>query len=132
MFKSLIITSLLFVVQSLYAHEGHDHGPSQVQAPKGGIVRSLETVHLELLSKGKNLNVYVYDMNFKPEDVTKFPVSATVALPRKKAQALTFSPKGDHWEAEFDAKGAHRYTLEMKIKQDGHEDKVKFTVEPGK
>jgi hypothetical protein len=130
-FSLALLTSSSFV-GSAVAHEGHDHGPAQVQAPKGGIIRSLETVHLELLNRGKTISVYIYDLNLKPEDVKKFPVSATVALPKKKAQPLPLVEKGDHWEAEFDAKGAHRYNFELSIKQGGHNDKLNFTVEPKK
>ena len=128
----LLIFFTLLISPISFAHEGHDHGPSAVQAPKGGAIRSLETVHLELLSKGKQLMIYVYDKNLKAEDASKFPVSATVALPKKSPQKLALNPKGDHWVAEFDAHGAHRYTLELAIKQGGHDDKVQFTVEPRK
>lgn len=131
MFKISLIAAMLVSVFA-FAHEGHDHGPGQVQAPKGGVIRSLETVHLELLTKGKTVSIYVYDMDLKPEQVSKFPASATVALPKKKSEPLKLTEKGDHWEAEFDAKGAHRFTVELSIKQGGHDDKVKFTVEPKK
>ncbi len=120
----------LLTTSPTLAHEGHDHGPSTVQAPKGGVIRSLETVHLELLTKGKTLAIYAYDTNLKPAEASSFPLTATVTLPRKKAESLALTPKGDHWEAEFDAKGAHRYTLELSIRQGGHDDKVKYTVEP--
>ena len=131
MFK-IIISGLTFLISTnLFAHEG-EHGPSTVQAPKGGVIRSLETVHLELLSKGSTVQIFAYDMNLKPADVSKYPVSATVTLPKKKAEPITLEPKGDHWQAVVDAKGAHRFALEMNINQGGHDDKVKFTVEPKK
>lgn len=132
MLNFLSIVAALVVSFSAFAHEGHDHGPSHVQAPKGGVVRSLEGVHLELLVKGKTLQLYAYDKDLKPADLDKYPVSATVALPRKKAEPLKLNVNGDHWVAEFDAKGAHRYTFEVTIRQSGHDDKVRFTVEPKK
>lgn len=127
----LFVIALLFA-QSALAHEGHDHGPSAVQPPKGGILRSLETVHLELVAKGKMLKVYAYDMNLQPVEVSGLPMTASVTLPRGKAQALPLAAKGKYWEAQFDAKGAHRYTVELAIRQGGHDDKVKYTVEPKK
>jgi hypothetical protein len=132
MLKSMIIVLALFLAIIAQAHEGHDHGPGTVQAPKGGVIRSLETVNLELLTQGKSIKIYAYDTNLKPADVKKFPLAATVALPKKKPEALALVAKGDHWEAEYDAKGAHRYTLELSIKQGGHADKVKYNVEPKK
>ena len=132
----VFVVALLCFTEAL-AHEGHDHGPGSVQAPKGGVMRSLETVHLELKAEGKALRIYPYEMDAKtqklvPADVAKFPVKATVTLPKKKPEALELSPKGDHWEGTFDAKGAHRYALELAITQGGHNDKVKYTVEPKK
>lgn len=131
--------SMLFLISALaaHAHEGHDHGPSNLQAPKGGVLRSLETVHLELKAEGAKIEIYPYEKDAKTEKLvaaqaSKYPVSATVTLPKKKPQALELSPKGDHWEASFDAKGAHRYALELSITQGGHKDKVKYTVEPKK
>lgn len=130
MLNKILFTVLLTISQSVFAHEGHDH--AQVQAPKGGIIRSLETIHLELITKGNLISIYAYDMKLKAEEVKKFPVSLTVTLPKKSPQPLELKDKGDHWEAEFDAKNAHRYTLVLAIKQGGHDDKVKFTVEPKK
>lgn len=130
MLRMIAIVVALIVAPLAFSHEGHDHGPGQVEAPKGGVIRSLESVHLELLTKGNTVFIYAYDENMKPDDVKKYPVSATVTLPKKKAHALALMEKGDHWEAEFDAKGAHRYSIELSIRQAGHEDKVRYTVEP--
>lgn len=131
MLKSTFFTFVFALAALVYAHEG-EHGPSTVQAPKGGLIRSLETVHLELINKGNTLQIFIYDTDLKPAEASKYPVSATVTLPRKKAEPVTLQPKGDHWEFQFDAKGAHRFTLDFNIKQSGHDDKVKFTVEPKK
>ncbi|MBX2986276.1 MAG: hypothetical protein KF802_00120 [Bdellovibrionaceae bacterium] len=124
-----MILASLWLGLAVSAHEGHD-APGAITAPKGGIVRSLEEVHLELLAEGKTLRLYAYSTDLKPADVTKYPVSATVTLPKKKAVALPLVAKGDHWEAQFDAKGAHRYKLEIRIQQGGHDDKVSYNVEP--
>jgi hypothetical protein len=129
--RKLIFITILFSLNS-FAHEGHDHGPGSFQPPKGGVVRSLETVHLELVSKGDSLQIYAYETNLKPASVAKYPVALSIALPKKKAESIKLEDKGDHWEASFDAKGAHRFTMELAIKQGGHDDKVKWVVEPKK
>lgn len=113
-----------------FAHD--DHGPSPVQAPKGGIIRSLETIHLELLTEDKLTQIYVYDHHLKPSQTKLYPVSATVTLPKKKAVPLKLTDAGDHWIGHIDAQKAHRYTLELAIKQGGHNDKVTWVVEPKK
>lgn len=131
--KKMFLAVLLSAV-SVFADEGHghDHGPSAVQAPKGGVIRSLETVHLELLNESKTVKIYAYDTQLKPADVKQFPASATITLPKKKPQSIKLTEVQDHWEAVVDVKNAHRYTLELSIKQGGHDDKVKWVVEPKK
>lgn len=119
-----------FISFAAHAHEGHDHGPSTVQPQKGGVVRSLETVNLELLTEGKTIKIYIFTPEMKPSEVSQYPASLTAALPKKKPQALKLELKGDHWEATFDPQKSHRFDLELTIKQGGHDDKVKWTVEP--
>ena len=53
----------------------------------------------------------------KPADVTRYPVSATIELPKSKAQKVELRPSGDHWSIAFDPKGAHRFTVVLAIKQ---------------
>lgn len=130
MSKTILIIALL-ISSIAIGHEG-EHGPSTVAAPKGGVVRTLEAVHLELVAKGSEVKIYPYELDLKPADVSKFPVSATVALPKQKPEAAKLVAQGDHWLVQHDTKGTHRYTLELKIKQGGHDDKVKWVVEPKK
>lgn len=119
-----------------WAHEGHDHdGPPTIQAPKGGIIKSLELTHVEVVSKGNNIKIYLYDKNLKLKDLTGFIVSAKAEFPRtKKQEEINLTLKGTHYEASFDAKGAHRYTLMLGIKdpKTGHNDKLNYVIEPKK
>lgn len=124
-----MILALMISLQAR-AHEGHDHGPSNVQSQRGGVVRSLETVTLELVTEGKTIKIFTFDSEGKSVDTSKFPASLTATLPKKKAEILKIESKGDHWVTEFDSKNAHRYDLHLAIKQGGHNDKVKWTVEP--
>jgi hypothetical protein len=128
--RKLMLALLVTISNTAWGHEGHDHGPGNVQAPKGGVIRSLETVHLELITQGKEIKIYIYDSKLKAADVSQFPASLTVALPKKKAEALPIVPHGDHWMATFDPKNSRRFDLVMAIRQGGHDDKVKWTVEP--
>jgi len=128
MLKILLLTAL-----AVSAHDGGHDSPGAVEAQKGGIVRPLETVTLELVTEGDKILIYAFDPKDKSAkpDVSKYPVTATVSLRNKKTETLTIMPKGDHWESEFKApKGEHRYTLLLDIKQGGHSDKIKWTVEP--
>ncbi|MES2965302.1 MAG: hypothetical protein V4760_15555 [Bdellovibrionota bacterium] len=131
--KAFILTAAILVTAGFaQAHEGHDHdAPSMVQAPKGGMIKSNETLHIEVVPKGKDLKIFVYSKDLKPAEVAKIAVTAQTELPRtKKVEPLALQPKGDHFEASFDAKGAHRYTLILTVGE--HKDRITFTIEPRK
>ncbi len=118
------------------AHEGHDHdAPALVQAPKGGQIKSLEKSHVEVINKGKELSIYIYDRNLKPRDATALGIKATAELPRsKKREALALQTKDNFLTGSYDAKGSHRYTLHLSINdpETGHSDSLSFTIEPRK
>jgi hypothetical protein len=124
---------VLFVLSStIYssAHEGHHHGPSTADAPHGGMMKSLETVNIEVVYREKTVRAYIYDKNMKALKAKDYKVSAEVSLPRKKASALAGVTDKDHWRYPFDAKGAHRFTFFLNIEQGGHKDRLKWNIEP--
>ncbi len=127
---------ILIIGPASQAHEGHDHeGPISIPAPKGGIIKSLEGTSVEVVSRGKEIKMYLYDKETKPQSTSGFLVAAKVELPRtKKQEAITLTAKDTFYEATYDAKGLHRYTLLISIKdlKTGHDDKLSFTIEPKK
>ncbi len=114
-----------------YAHEG-DHGPSTFQPQKGGVVRSLETVHLELLMENSDIKIFAFEIDGKPSAVSKYPASLKIERPRAKPETVKLTSMDSHWMASFDPKGAHRITIFFEIEQGGHKDTVKWTIEPKK
>lgn len=136
---------LLFILMSIgvcayaHAHEG-DHGPGSVPPQKGGVMRALETVNLELVYQDKLVKIYPFETKVDPKspskldpsDPKKYPVSATLELPKGGPRPLALRVEGDHWLAQVDPKGAHRFTVVLAIEQGGHSDKIKWTVEPKK
>jgi hypothetical protein len=133
--KHLILTLGLLLSISSFAHEGHDHdAPGAVEAPKGGMIKSTEGYHVEVVAKGTNIKVYLYSLDLKPADASGFKVQLQTEIPRsKKSENLEFKATGNMLEATYDAKSAHRYTLMVSIaKTGGHSDKLSFTIEPRK
>jgi hypothetical protein len=136
---ALLTLTLIFTASQSFAHEGHGHdAPKSVKSNKGGVVKSLEETNIEVVSKGNKIEIYLFNKNeteSKPLDVTPFKVSAKAEMPRtKKTEAIVLKPMGNFFEATFDAKGTHRYTLLLSVKdpKTGHDDKLKFTIEPRK
>lgn len=126
----------LFFAMQAFAHEGHDHdSPRVALAPKGGVIKSLEQTSVEVVTKGKELFIYFYDHDMKPQTAADYVVKAKAELPRtKKQEQISLTPKDTWFEASFDAKGSHRYTLVLTIKdpKTGHDGQLKYTIEPKK
>ena len=133
--KKIMIALALFCAPAL-AHEGHNHdAPAIVQAPKGGMVKALDEARLEMVAKGKEIKIYVYDKEMKPRDAAGFKIVATAELPRnKKIDSVNFEAKGSQFEGTYDAKGAHRYALKLSVtdSKTGRTDKLSFNIEPRK
>ena len=131
-----ILTMVALAGEKAAAHEGHDHdAPQMIAAPKGGLLKSLEETHVEVVSKGTAIRIYLYSKDMKPADASKYKVTAKAELPRKKGvHDIKLAANGNAFEGTFDAKTVHRYTLALTIvdPKTGHNDKLTFTVEPRK
>lgn len=140
--KSFRFMALVFLLSGIVVgetakgHGGEDHDtPLTMSAPKGGVVKALEKTNVEVVSKGKAIFIYLYDKEMKPKSVSGFTVSAKAELPRSKKQdEIKLTSKETYYDATYDAKGLHRYTLLVAIKDPatGHDDRLKFTIEPKK
>ena len=134
--KNILLVATFLFCGLVFAHEGHDHdAPGLVQAPKGGIIKSTEDVHIEVVAKGKDVKVYFYSQDLKPLDLTTYKVGLKAEIPRtKKSEVLAQKVTANLVEAQFDAKGAHRYVLTVSVagEKHGHEDKLNFNIEPRK
>lgn len=131
-----IITAFLTATTTLKAHEGHDHdAPKTVTAPKGGTIKYIDGLYAESVSKGTHLIIYFYDEDMKPLEASKLSVTMEAEIPRKKQKEnLKITIKDNTAEAQFDAKGAHRYILHLTVKVPATKDTdtVSFNIEPKK
>ncbi|MBY0554547.1 hypothetical protein K2P97_08460 [bacterium] len=129
-----LMTGLLSI--TALAHDGHDHDmPKGLSAPKGGTIKAIERILVEVVSKGNDIKIYIYDKELKPQDAAQYNVTAVAQKPRvKKLDEVTLKATGNMLEATYDAGGTHRYTLVLKVKdpQEKHADTMKFVIEPKK
>jgi hypothetical protein len=131
--KMLISTlaALLMISSSAFAHAGHDKTPGALAAPHGGMVQGTSELYIEILTDQNDVKLYPLDHESKPISVQDIKLSATATMPRKgKVEKVAFTTEGDHFKTTVDAKGAHRYELNIEVDYKGKKEKVKFTVEP--
>lgn len=128
-----ILLAILFCASLAFAHEGHDHDkPAQIKAPKGGLIKTLEETHVEVLEDNGQVYVYLYDKTLKPKSVKGFKLTAKTKLPRAdKEQSLELKAQEKSYKANFKSK-AHRYTLILTIfdPATGHTDTLNYIIEP--
>lgn len=137
----LLLTAVLFgsmfsAPLSVLGHEGHVHDmPQSVQAPKGGTIKAVDSSYVEVVSRGAEIKIYIYDKSLKQQELASYKLSAQAEIPRtNKKSDIVLKLNSNFAEATFDAKGIHRYTLILKIQEPGeeHADTLKFTIEPKK
>lgn len=125
----LTILFLFSISITTKAHEGHDHGAATFQPPKGGVIQTSMQGHFELVNQGNKIQLYVYDNKGTAKETKGLTLTTELELPRKKAEKISLTDKGTHWEADIDSKGAHRFTLKITIDDGKDKDYVKFTIE---
>lgn len=120
------------------ATDGHGHNhdaPGLVQAPKGGLIKSLDSIHVEVVNKGKDVQIHFYGKDMNQVDAEGIKVFAEVELPRVKSrEKVTLKPSGQSLEYIYDAKKSHRYTLYLTVTdpQEKHATTLSYTIEPKK
>ena len=131
---ALVLLSAGLIVSPAGAHEGHDHdAPTTLKAPKGGIIKALDESRVEVVYKGQDIKVYVYDRELKPAPTSEFKIVATAELPRtKQKDPVALTAKDTFFEGFYDAKKLHRYTLRLAVtdSKTGQTDDLTFTIEP--
>lgn len=127
----MLLSSLLLNFNFAFAHEGHNKTPGALSAPHGGLIKGTDRYYLEVVTNQNEVKVYPLGHDMKPVSVASVKLDGKITIPRKnKSEAVKFSPKADYFSAIVDAKGAHRYELELSISKDGKIEKQNFTVEP--
>lgn len=132
----MALAFLGFCNTAIIAHEGKDHdAPTTIKAPKGGIVKALDQSRVEVLAKGKNIKIYLYDRDMKPAAINDFKIIAQAEHPRsKKVEDIKLDPKDSFFDGTYDAKGVHRYKLKLDVThaKTGQTDSLTFNIEPRK
>ena len=127
----LLTLAILVATQGAFAHEGHDKTPGAVSAPHGGVVEGTKSMYWELANDSNGVRIYPLTHELAPIGLKDLSVTAQAIFPKKsKAEVVKLEPGSDHYVAIVDAKGAHRYTLELSSTYQGKKEKVKFQIEP--
>jgi hypothetical protein len=133
MFKriSLALAALTLGASFALADEGHDHGKAHDHGAKhGGLVRHTGHHHLELVTNGGTLEVYVTHEDGDAEDTSGAKAQATV-LADGKTEKVTLEPAGGNGlkgTGTFNAgKGT---TIVVSLSMPGHEpEQVRFKID---
>lgn len=128
-FSKIALSLVMLTSVSALAGADHDHGAPTFQAPKGGVLKSTDTTHFELVKNQNVVSIYAYNKEGKNLPTKGFKLNADLELPRKKSSSIVLTDKTTHWETTVDTQGAHRFTLKINIDDGKEKDDVKFTVE---
>ncbi len=129
--RIILLTALIFSFGIANAHEGHDKTPGLQPTRPGGTIKGTDHIYLELVSDKEGVKLYPMDHDKKPMPLADVKIEGKMTIPRKnKTKVLKFTAQDDHFAAKVDAKGAHRYDLDVTVTHGGKAEKLKFSVEP--
>lgn len=137
--KIWIVSFSLLISAIAAAHGGHEHEDAASLRPlKGGLVQRNEVAHVEVVARGNDVRIYLLDLKSQKAqslNLADFTLTAKTELPRSKGTtALILAAKDGYYEAQYNAKGAHRYNLILSLvhKPNQHADTLTFVIEPKK
>lgn len=114
-----------------FAHEGHDKTPGAISAPHGGQLKGTSQHYIEVLPESSNIKMYLFTHDLKSVPMENLKIEAYTQLPKQKNKdKLNLKITDNAAEAVVDAKGSHRYTLEVKLTEKNKSELVKFNIEP--
>ncbi len=130
--KSIITTLATLVFGfSVMAHEGHNKTPGALSAPHGGQIKGTSQLYLELVSDSAGFKLYTLDHDLKTIPLKDVKIEASSKLPKQKqSDKLALAASETFFETKVDAKGSHRYIVELKITYKGKTESLSFNVEP--
>jgi len=127
------ITALatLLIGLSALAHEGHDKTPGTITAPHGGQLKGTSQLYVELVSDSTGFKLYTVDHDLKTIPIKDVKIEGSMKLPKQKqSEKLALNSSESFLETKVDAKGSHRYTVDLKVIYKGKTEGVSFNVEP--
>lgn len=124
------LTTILLSMTSM-AHEGHDKTPGALSAPHGGQIKGTSQLYVELVSDQSGFKLYAVDHDLKTIPTKEVKIEGTMKLPKQKqSEKLAFNSSDSYLEAKVNAKGSHRYIVELNVNYKGKTEKLSFNVEP--
>lgn len=133
--KKIIVICIAIFSLSTFAHEGHDHGPGQVQPVKGGVIMKADHFYLEIVGTQSEVKIYPFEQKkenalLSPLPLKEMKIKATYKLPRgKETKTIALKENGDHFLGKVDAK-THRYQVDTFIEYKGEKEQFTYQIEP--
>lgn len=133
-FATVLLAMTVLTSSEVFAHG--DHGPTQVQPTKGGVIQQAETFFVEVVGSKTEVKIYPLRKDGKSDMLKAIPLAevkleATYTLPRAKAATpLTLTKATDHFVGKVAAGSAHRYEVKLKAQIGSDKDELTFQIEP--
>jgi hypothetical protein len=109
-----------------WAHNGEHHEDHAHVAPHGGEVRTVTPFHFELVTKGKQVQVYLLDDALKPLPAKGHKGFVVVQMDGK-TRRVDLQPSGEAFTGSLDLSKAARYAAVVSLDIDGKTYRGRFS-----
>lgn len=127
--KIILLLFTACLVQPSLAHEGHGEMPGMLKATHGGTVLAGKEINLEYVTSANEVKIYPQSHEGDTLSLANVKVSATVKLPKGKAENLKLEAKEGAYVGNVDLKKSHRVEVVVTSEVKGKKDSFKFQVE---
>ncbi len=125
---ALLAFTTLTTTSQVFAHG--DHGPTQVQPTKGGVIMQSEHFLIEAVGTKTEIKLYPLREDGKAIPMTEVKLEATYTLPRSKTPVqLSLVKAADHFVGPVKAGSAHRYELKVNAQIGKEKDTLTAQIE---
>jgi len=129
MTKLLLLIGTILVMQTAFAHEGHDLAPGMLKANHGGTVLAGKELNLEYVGSSNELKLFPASHEGKDLAPTQVKITATAKAPKGKAENLKIESKDGAFVSQIEFKNAYRIEVSVTTEANGKKDTFKFQVE---
>lgn len=129
MTKLLLSIGTILLLQTAFAHEGHDLAPGMLKANHGGTVLAGKEINLEYVGSANELKLYPVSHEGKDLTPSQVKITATAKAPKAKAENLKLESKEGALVSQVEFKNAYRIEVNVTAEANGKKDTFKFQVE---
>lgn len=126
--KNLVLTLLIALPITAFAHEGHE-APTSIQSIHGGMAQAGDMVNMEYVFNKGELKIYPRVHEGDDLNISDLQMKVTFKKPREKAISVPLTFKDNYFSTKVDFGKAHRIEVQSSVTYNNKTEKFTYQLE---